>query len=75
MRVPGDCSIIGFDDIAMAGWKVFSLTTVRQPLSEMSAAAAGMLVERIERVAPARVSTRVFEPRLITRETTGPPPP
>lgn len=73
LRVPADCSIIGFDDIAMSGWKSFSLTTIRQPLSEMADVAAQMLVERIEGTAPASARTRVFEPLLITRETTGPP--
>jgi LacI family transcriptional regulator len=73
LRVPDDLSIIGFDDIAMADWELFSLTTVRQPLAEMAEVAARMLVERIEGAAPASASTRLFEPRLITRATTGPP--
>jgi len=34
-RIPNDLSIMGFDDIGMASWPSRSLTTIRQPLSEM----------------------------------------
>ena len=48
VRVPAELSIVGFDDIDMAGWEGFNLTTVRQPLAEMGRAAADLLIERIE---------------------------
>ncbi|GIT71189.1 MAG: hypothetical protein Ct9H300mP28_10030 [Pseudomonadota bacterium] len=35
MKVPEDISIIGFDDIPMASWPIFNLTTVRQPVNQM----------------------------------------
>ena len=35
MKVPDDISIIGFDDIPMASWPCFNLTTVRQPVNLM----------------------------------------
>jgi LacI family transcriptional regulator len=41
LRVPDDVSIVGFDDLEEARWGIPPLTTVRQPLSEMS----GMAVE------------------------------
>ena len=47
VRVPDELSIVGFDDIDMAGWEGFNLTTVRQPLAEMGRAAAHLLLERI----------------------------
>ena len=47
VRVPAELSIVGFDDIDMAGWEGFSLTTVRQPLAEMGRAGARLLLERI----------------------------
>ena len=49
VRVPDELSIIGYDDIDMAGWEVFSLTTMRQPLTEMARAAALLLMERHRR--------------------------
>jgi DNA-binding LacI/PurR family transcriptional regulator len=35
LRVPDDLSVVGFDDIAMASWPPYSLTTLRQPTTEM----------------------------------------
>ena len=68
VRVPAELSIVGFDDIDMAGWEGFNLTTVRQPLAEMGRAAATLLLERIElgRRAPAaqaRLPGRARPPR------------
>ena len=40
IKVPEQVSIVGFDDIPMAGWDTFSLTTVRQQLTEMARDAA-----------------------------------
>jgi LacI family transcriptional regulator len=73
LRVPADLSVIGFDDIAMAGWETFGLTTVRQPLDEMAKSAARMLIEQINE--PGRnPRRRVFPADLVRRQTTAPPP-
>jgi LacI family transcriptional regulator len=48
VEVPQDVSIVGFDDVPMASWESFQLSTVRQPLDDMARAAARMLAERIE---------------------------
>ncbi len=69
--VPSAVSIIGFDDVPMAAWEVFQLTTVRQPLADMATAAARMLVERIEygdAVGSAR--EQIFATSLVKRSTT-----
>lgn len=47
VRVPEDLSIIGYDDIELASWESFRLTTVSQPLVEMARKAVQLLVERI----------------------------
>jgi LacI family transcriptional regulator len=69
VRVPADLSIVGFDDIDMAGWEGFNLTTVRQPLVEMGAAAAQLLIERIESGDAAPPRHRVFPVGLVRRDT------
>lgn len=46
MDVPSDVSVIGFDDLEMAGH--VGLTTVRQPLYESGVLGAQMLIERLE---------------------------
>lgn len=50
VRVPEELSVVGFDDIPMASWSSYSLTTIRQPVDQMVAATLALLQER--RVAP-----------------------
>ena len=49
LRVPEDVSIIGFDDIPMASWPSFNLTTVRQPVRDMVDASVEDLISRIKK--------------------------
>ncbi|GMA94963.1 hypothetical protein GCM10025881_17870 [Pseudolysinimonas kribbensis] len=44
LRIPDDLSVIGFDDVPEAGWATPTLTTVRQPLTEMGSAAMRLLL-------------------------------
>ncbi len=46
-RVPDDVWVAGYDDIPMAAWDSFDLTTVSQPVSAMSALAVQLLMRRI----------------------------
>jgi LacI family transcriptional regulator len=74
LSVPGDVSVVGFDDIQSAAYSTPSLTTVRQPLFEMGQRGAQILLERIadkEKPYPAEV---VMAPELIVRESSGPAP-
>ena len=47
LRVPRDISIVGFDDIAIAGLHRISLTTVAQRLDFQAERAVSLLLERI----------------------------
>lgn len=47
LDVPGAVSVIGFDDIAMASWPEFNLTTVRNPIGETVDAILRLLEERL----------------------------
>ena len=49
MKVPEDISIIGFDDIPMASWPSFNLTTVRQPVNQMVEVSVKDLISRINK--------------------------
>ncbi len=72
LTVPGDVSVVGFDDILSAAYYSPSLTTVRQPLTEMGKRGAQVLLERIadrEKQFPAEI---VVAPELVVRESSGP---
>ncbi len=70
LRVPEDLSVVGFDDIESAHWS--GLTTVRQPLREMSGLAIGLVVAQMRGDAPDPVR-RTGRLELVTRGTTAPP--
>jgi DNA-binding LacI/PurR family transcriptional regulator len=68
--VPGDVSIVGYDDSAFMNCTDPPLTTVRQPIESMGRAAVELLVAQIDGAA---VSTDelLFEPELVVRGSTG----
>lgn len=53
LRVPQDVWIAGYDDIDMASWEAFSLSSARQPIDLMIGLAVDLLLARIDR--PSRV--------------------
>lgn len=70
--VPGDISVVGFDDIQSAAFFNPSLTTVRQPLRQMGRIAAKALLERLR---GGEVESEItVEPELVVRNSTGPCP-
>jgi LacI family transcriptional regulator len=69
LSVPGDVSIIGFDDIEAAEFTVPRLTTVRQPLAEMGRIAAQCVLNRLHRTEKFR-SEILVEPSFVVREST-----
>jgi DNA-binding LacI/PurR family transcriptional regulator len=68
-RVPEDVAVIGFDDSSAALAARPALTTVRQPLEDMAAESARMLMARIEDPSQ-RVTSIIYEPTLIERQST-----
>jgi DNA-binding LacI/PurR family transcriptional regulator len=73
LQVPGDVSVVGFDDIQSAAFCTPSLTTVRQPLNEMGKRGARILLERIANPEKTELAGEVvMEPELVVRESTGP---
>jgi LacI family transcriptional regulator len=72
--VPGDVSLIGFDNIPAAAWELIGLTTVDVDLTSMAAQATDLLLSRI--ADPDRPPVRRTIPtRLILRGTHGPASP
>jgi LacI family transcriptional regulator len=74
--VPGDLSVVGFDDTSLATTVWPELTTVRQPISAMAEAALELLLADIRaRRAGGRceIYERVLEHEMVVRESSGPP--
>jgi len=71
VTVPGEVSIVGYDNLALSELSMIALTSVAQPLAEFGRAATDLLLERIEDGRTRRVHRR-FEPHLVVRRTTGP---
>ncbi len=71
LDVPGDISVVGFDDSALMTCTDPPLTTVRQPIEMMGQTAVDLLVNQIEGsgVAPDEL---LFEPELVVRGSTAP---
>ncbi|HEY2509144.1 MAG TPA: substrate-binding domain-containing protein [Streptosporangiaceae bacterium] len=71
LRAPEDLSVVGFDDVPVAAWATPALTTVRQPLAAMSAAAFRMLHTGLAGAAePHHIELATT---LVVRESTAPP--
>jgi len=73
VRVPEQCSVIGFDDIATSALYTPSLTTVRQPMEAMGASAVGIVLDGINAVLEKReiaATHRKVVPELVAREST-----
>jgi LacI family xylobiose transport system transcriptional regulator len=72
LRIPQDLSVVGFDDIDNTRWCCPPMTTVRQPLVEMGATAARMLMTLTAGDTP--VQSRVeLATTLVVRDSTAPP--
>ncbi|KAA9107894.1 LacI family DNA-binding transcriptional regulator [Microbacterium rhizomatis] len=72
LDVPGDLSVVGFDDVPEASQSFPALTTVRQPMQRLGAAAVGMLTT-LMRGESLEHTHRRLPTRLITRATTARP--
>jgi LacI family transcriptional regulator len=76
LQVPGDLSVVGFDDTSLATSVWPELTTVRQPVSAMAGAALDMLLGALRvrrRGDPIAHGERVLDHELVIRESAAAP--
>jgi LacI family transcriptional regulator len=76
LAVPGDLSVCGFDDTALATTIWPELTTVRQPIGEMSRSALELLVREVKAHrlgAPLPKGHRSLDFTLVRRQSDAPP--
>jgi LacI family transcriptional regulator len=73
LRVPEDVSVVGFDDIAMAEVTIPSLTTVHQPMAQLTRLAIERLLSLMANPLDHAADVRLVPPKLVVRESTAPP--
>ncbi|MFC4592504.1 LacI family DNA-binding transcriptional regulator [Sphaerisporangium corydalis] len=72
VRVPGQISIVGFDDIPESEFFSPPLTTIRQDFGAVGRRSIDVLVRRIETEGPYAPERHVVPPRLVLRASTSP---
>jgi DNA-binding LacI/PurR family transcriptional regulator len=70
--VPGDVSVVGYDDSRIARLSSVDLTSVAQDVEQLTTLAVGRALERLDST-PVRQRELVVPPRLVVRTTTAPP--
>lgn len=73
LSMPGDISLLGCDDIALAHLRRISLSTLRLPKREMGAAAAELLMRRIQSKRPSTLREIIIPTKLVLRESCAAP--
>jgi LacI family transcriptional regulator len=70
---PRDCSILGFDDVPLAALSTPGLTTIRQPMEQMGAAAARRVLEALGEGKDMDFHLEMLPPALVLRDSTAKP--
>lgn len=72
LSIPGDVAVVGYDDVPLAAWPAYDLTTMRQPVNRMVEATVDTLLDRIDE--PTLPASRIeIQSPLIQRGTTKGP--
>jgi DNA-binding LacI/PurR family transcriptional regulator len=66
LDVPRDIGVIGFNDMTIAAWPAYNLTTIRQPTAEIITAAVELVLAIVERPVR-RPILRLFDCRAVIR--------
>jgi len=75
VTVPDGLSVVGYDDLMFAPYTIPALTTLRMPTTEIVAEAVRTAVTLISDRSATRTPVRtIFEPTLVIRGSTAPPP-
>jgi LacI family transcriptional regulator, xylobiose transport system transcriptional regulator len=72
VAIPGELSVVGFDDLPFSRWTGPAMTTVRQPLEAMGSAAAELVIGLAAGRSPERQRIELST-ELVVRESTAPP--
>jgi LacI family transcriptional regulator len=74
LRVPSDCSVVGFDDILPADVATPGITTIRQPMREMGLLATELMLQALKQgQGEQEAGLRMVQPELVIRASSAPP--
>ena len=68
LDVPGDMGVLGFNDMTVAAWPAYNLTTIRQPTAEIITAAVELMLAIVEQPVKRRI-VRLFDCQAVIRGT------
>ena len=71
LRIPEDVSVVGFDDVPLASYAAYNLTTIRQDANEMVDAAVNILLDQINYPRKLQNNSIRVEAKLIDRASTS----
>jgi LacI family transcriptional regulator len=69
LSIPDDVSVVGYDDLPVAAYVDPPLTTVHQPMEELGALAAGLLLDQLAGEGSQGAQTHLLPAQLVPRES------
>jgi DNA-binding LacI/PurR family transcriptional regulator len=72
LRIPEDVAVIGYDDVPLAAWPAYSLTTIRQPVNRMVDATVNALLTQIDTPQTPPQKLRIDGPLILRNSTRKP---
>jgi DNA-binding LacI/PurR family transcriptional regulator len=73
LQIPGDLSVVGFDNLPMSAWVSPPLTTVSQPLAQMAAMATRTVLALLDGTMDTSSNRVELSTSLVIRSSTSPP--
>jgi LacI family transcriptional regulator len=70
-HAPRDCSLLGFDDVPLAALSTPGITTIRQPMEKMGAAAAQRVLDALRDSKQLDPALEMLPPTLVLRDSTA----
>jgi DNA-binding LacI/PurR family transcriptional regulator len=71
VSVPGDIGVMGFNDMAMAAWPAYNLTTIHQPIADIIVTAVELVLGIVDHSAK-KTELRIFDCHAVERGTLRP---
>lgn len=68
MRIPDDIGFLGFNDMDVAGWEAYALSTIRQPTRDIILASVDLVVDMVDRPSE-KHDSKLFECSVVERRT------